>query len=84
MNVNTLLFRVGDLLFLGRTDRLRMSHVMIYIGDGMVMESAGTVGSRIFSVAEKLGVNSISDLYYECTVIDRGSAKRFYWGRVLN
>jgi hypothetical protein len=76
-------FRVGDLLFLGRTDRLRMSHVMIYIGDGMVMESAGTVGSRIFSVAEKLGVNSIADLYYEGTVIDRGTAKRFYWGRVF-
>jgi len=78
-------FRVGDLLFLGKTTTLRMSHVMIYAGNGMVYESAGTVGSRYIALTSKLtGVNSISDLTYGRTVIDRGAAKRFYWGRILN
>lgn len=48
----------GDLIFLGtlRDDQLVMIHVMLYIGNGMLIEAHGFLGKvRMVSVHERLG-----------------------------
>ena len=74
-------FQVGDLFFLGKLDVVRMTHVMMYVGDGNLMESSES--TRLISVTKRMSVAKMSDLTYGCEVYDRGVYKRFYWGRVL-
>jgi cell wall-associated NlpC family hydrolase len=75
-------FQVGDLLFLGKIDKFRMTHVMMYVGNGYLMESSES--TRLMSVTKRMSVKSMKDLTYGGVVIDRGQEKRFYWGRVLS
>jgi hypothetical protein len=75
-------FAVGDLLFLGKLEPpYKIIHVMMYIGDGLIMESSEN--TRVIPLTKKVNVDKMSDLYWGKVIVDRGVLKRFYWGRIL-
>ena len=74
-------FAPGDLFFLSRVTNKTMFHVMMYIGDGLVVESTtSSESTRIIKLSDKLKVapSSLTQGRYI-----PGLGVRVYWARVV-